>query len=400
MAPSTTSTPARIASRKGRVGLEELEGIAEHAVLLPRASRVRAQARARSRSTALAGAGTREAMARAWATLVILAMPAPFGCAREGAPSAPRVQPPPVQPPATPSSSSAVDPPRPSWAEPLASALAGRGLPHAQPMALPRDARGRERWLAFVGTPDVALGAWHVVRADDGTVEATPVARWPAGVRVLGGFVDHANAYVLLESLGVLDQPAGLRAGWIDGGRSSPFEASPLALSDVVDIADLGMRVQHPPQVVLPEGGTSALLATLRAASGSSEALVRSLSAEGADIEVAWQALFLENAGHIDPGAPQGPLTERALAIVRDALGTQACGPDTCEAWSDRGRAVVRFALQEGRWVVRAFIEDAPVARPSTPLTSPHEVEGSATADATSELLRARVRETKQLLGE
>jgi hypothetical protein len=267
-------------------------------------------------------------------------------------------------------------------------------------MALPRDARGRERWLAFVGTPDVALGAWHVARADDGTVEATPVARWPAGVRVLGGFVDHANAYVLLESLGVLDQPAGLRAGWIDGGRSSPFEASPLALSDVTDIADLGMRVQHPPQVMLPEGGTSALLATLRAASGSSEALVRSLSAEGADIEVAWQALFLENAGHIDPGAPQGPLTERALAIVRDALGTQACGPDTCEAWSDRGRAVVRFALQEGRWVVRAFIEDAPITRASGASMPLHEVEASATADATAELLRARVREVKQLIGE
>jgi hypothetical protein len=247
----------------------------------------------------------------------------------------------------------------------------------------------------------VALGAWHVTRAADGTAEATPVVRWPAGVRVLGGFVDHTAAYVLLESLGVLDQPAGLRAAWIDGGgRSSPFEASPLALSDVADIADLDARVQHPPQIIAPEGGTGALIATLRAASGSSDALVHSLSTAGADIEVAWQSLFLERVGHIDSGAPPGPLTERALAIVRDALGTQACGPDTCEAWSERGRAVVRFAMQEGRWVVRAFIEDAPVARPSTPLASPHEVEGSATADATSELLRARVRETKQLLGE
>jgi hypothetical protein len=340
--------------------------------------------------------------ARAWAT--ILALAAPLACARPAAPSALRVESPMVRAPDAPSSSSTAQQAPPSWPEPLASALAGRGTPHVQPISLPRDARGRERWLAFVGTSEVALGAWHVVRAPDGAVEAAPVARWPAGVRVVGGVVDRGTAYVLLESLGVLDQPAGLRATWIDGpgdGRSSPFEASPLALSDVADVAELASRVRRPPQSIPPEGGAGGLLATLHAASGSSETLVRSLSAEGADIGLAWQSLFLERVGHVDrEGTPAGPLAERALAIVRDALGTQACGPDTCEAWSDRGRTVVRFALEDGRWVLRALIEDAPVSRASPSSTSAREVEASATADATAELLRARVREVKQLLGE
>jgi len=335
---------------------------------------------------------------------MLVILPAILGCAREGTPNVPRVQPQPARPVDPPSSATA-EPAPPSWPEPLAGALAGHGLPHVQPMSLPRDSRGRERWLAFVGTSEVALGAWRVARAPDGTVEAAPVPRWPAGVRVLGGVVEHGTTYVLLESLAVLDQPAGLRATWIDGAeRSSPFEASPLALSGVTDVADLGSRVQNRPQIITPEGGTGTLLATLHAASTSSEALVRSLSAEGADLYVAWQSLFLERSGHVDRGETSpGPTTERALAIVRDALGTQACGPDTCEAWSDRGRAVVRFAPEGGRWVVRALIEDAPASRTSAPSTAAnpaHEVEASTTEDATAEVLRARVRETKQLLGE
>jgi len=411
------------------VGLDELEDIAGAAALLPTASRPRAQARDRARSTARTGTGTREAvpgpmldrefygvtsfrallatgggrsLGRALARATILAMAAPLACARPATPSAPRVEPPPLPTSDAPSSSTTVDHAPPSWPEPLASALAGRGTPHAQPISLPRDARGRERWLAFIGTSEVALGAWHVVRAPDGVVEAAPVARWPAGVRVVGGFGDHDTAYVLLESLGVLDQPPGLRAAWIDGsGRSSPFEASPLALSDVADVAELGSRVRLPPQGAAANGGTAALLATLHAASGSSETLVHSLSARGADIGLAWQSLFVERVGHISrEGTPPGPLVERALAIVRDALGTQACGPDTCEAWSDRERAVVRFSLEDGRWVLRDLIEDAPVSRPSASSTVAREVEASAGADATAEILRARVREVRELLGE
>jgi len=339
-------------------------------------------------------------MARAWATLAILAIAPSLACAR-AAPAAPTVQALPAPPPAASSVASASEPAPPSWPEPLASALAGRGQPHAQPIALPRDTRGRDRWLAFVGTGDAALGAWRVARAPDGTIEADPVARWPAGVRVLGGVVDQGTAYVLLESLGVLDQPGGLRAAWVDGAADSPrFEASPLALSGVSDMADLGARLQRAPAPAAVDGGSGGLLATLHAASVSSEALMRALSADGADVEVAWQSLFLQRAGHIDRASAPGPLSERALAIVRDALGTHACGPDACESWSDRGRAVVRFAVEDGRQVIRALIEDAPVSRPAAVAGGAREVEPSAVARATEEVLRARVREVKELLGE
>ena len=337
---------------------------------------------------------------RKW--IAILTVLSALACTRPGAQSAPHVEPPTAPVVEGPPSSSAPPQGPPSWPEPLATALAGRGAPHVQPISLPKDARGRERWLAFLGTSEVALGAWHVFRAPDGALDATPVARWPARVRGVGGVVDHGTAYVLLESLGVLDQPAGLRATWIDGdGPSSPFESSPLALSDVADVADLGSRIQLPPKSAVADGGAAPLLATLHAASASSETLARSLSAKGVDIARTWQSLFVERVGHIDRDAtPAGALAEQALAVVRNALGTQACGPDTCEAWSDRGRAVVRFALEDGHWVLRALTEDAPIVRAPATSTAAREVESSATTNSTAEALRARVREVQQLMGE
>src|SRR5580700_8829211 len=72
----------------------------------------------------------------------------------------------------------------PSWPPPLATAMQGRGDPHAQPIPLPRDARGRERWLAFVGSDDVAVGAWRVTLEPGGDPQVEAVEHWPTGVRV------------------------------------------------------------------------------------------------------------------------------------------------------------------------------------------------------------------------
>jgi hypothetical protein len=277
----------------------------------------------------------------------------------------------------------------------------GRGDPHAQPLALPRDARGRDRWLVFVGTSDVAVGAWRVARTPAGEVEVEPVERWPAGVRVLGGIVDGGVAYVLLESVAVLDQPGGLRGVWIDGGsRASPFDGSPMGLADVADAAALAARVAHPPAVGSSERTAVALLSTLRAAGASAPMLARALAAEGADVGVAWQATFLQHIGRLDgEGTAPSPLADRALTIVRAAATTQACGADSCEAWTDTGHAIVRFVVQGGRWVVRAVIEDAPVTR-APPAGAPRAVPAAADSASTEALLRARAREVKQVLGE
>jgi hypothetical protein len=288
-----------------------------------------------------------------------------------------------------------------AWPPELAAAMQGRGEPHATPLAFPRDSRGWEQWLAFSGTREVALGAWRVTRTTDGEMRVVAVAHWPAGVRVVGGVVQAGVAYVLLESLGVLDQPAGLRGVWIDAAaHPSPFDASPLALADVHEVADLTASVAHPPATGSSERNAVSLLATLRAASASTSALARALASQGADVGVAWQSIFVQPAAHLDAsaGAPS-PASERALAVVRAALTTQACGAESCEAWTDTGHAVVRFVVQGGRWVVKAIVEDAPIAR-GAPSGDPREVEPSATTTATEGLLRARAGQVGRVLGE
>jgi hypothetical protein len=333
-------------------------------------------------------------------TLILLVAAAlPTACAGAASRTLARAQPPAASPTvSSPTPRAAIDL-VPAWPQAVARAFAGHGEPHAQLISLPRDARGRSRWLAFSGTPEVAWGAWRIARAEDGTTEIEPVAHWPSGVRVLGGVVEAGVAYVLLESVGVLDQPSGLRAAWIDtGGPLSPFEASPMALTDVRDAEELAARIKRPPP---PEHDPAALLAALHAASASTSALAGALAREGADVRIAWQSLFTQRVGHLDAdGAATSPLSSAMLAVVRDAFATQACGVDACEAWTDGGRAVVRFARQDGRWVVHAVIEDAPVTRSPAATSAPRAVPPSTDTTETQTLLAARAREVREVLGQ
>lgn len=287
------------------------------------------------------------------------------------------------------------------WPELFAAVMQGRGEPHAQPIPLPRDAQGRDRWVVFVGTSDVAIGAWHVARDPSGAMTTEAIERWPVGVRVVGGIVEGGAAYVLLESVAVLDQPPALKGVWIDAGsRASPFDSAPMALADVHDVAELATRAAHPPPVGSSERTAVALLASLRAASGSTALLARTLAAEGADVGIAWQATFVQHVGRLDgEGAAPNPLADRVLSIVRAAVTTQACGADSCEAWTDTGHAIIRFVVEGGRWVVRSVIEDAPLPR-SSPGAPPHEVPASPDATATQALLMARARQVTRVLGE
>jgi hypothetical protein len=235
--------------------------------------------------------------------------------------------------------------------------------------------------------------------AADGTAEMEPVEHWPTGVKVVGGLVEGGVAYVLLESLGVLDQPSGLHGAWIDSrGPRSPFEASPMALSDVREMGELASRVKRAPPV---ERDTAALVGVLRGASASTATLASSLAKEGADVRIAWQSLFTQRVGHLDAdGAASSPLAGAVLAILRDALATQACGPESCEAWSDGGRSIVRFIRQDERWVLREIIEDAPIARSAAIASAPRAVAALEDPNETESLLRARARQVKQLLGQ
>ncbi len=147
----------------------------------------------------------------------------PVACGRpEAPPVAPSPSPAtaaPPPPPAPPPASA------PDWTDGLKAVMTPHGVPHAQP--LPLDAEDRERWLAVVGTPDQALGAFRVAPAQDGAYAADPVADWPTAVRVVGGIRARGVTYVLLETLPALDQPGGLRGVWIR------WRLPPVALRDV-----------------------------------------------------------------------------------------------------------------------------------------------------------------------
>jgi hypothetical protein len=273
-----------------------------------------------------------------------------------------------------------------------------------QPLALGRDARGRERWLAFVGAPDLALGALRLARAANGSVEIRPVERWPAAVRVVGALQRNGVAYVLVESIAALDQPGGLRAVWIEANEQpSPFEASPMSLADVHDMDELAARLERTPAGAGngSERNAASLLATLRAASMSPVMLARSLASEGADVETSWQSVFaLRTARLSEDSASRSAAATRALAIVRAALATPACGADACEAWGEDGHAVVRFAVEGGRWVLRAVIEDAPVAHLPRGTAQSRTVDSVAEPRFTEAVLRAGGRAVRQVLGE
>jgi len=288
------------------------------------------------------------------------------------------------------------------WPPGLLEALASHGEPHGTPLGLPRDSRGRERWLAFVGTPDIATGAWHVTRGEDGVMDVGPVERFPVGVKVVSGLTEGGVAYVLLESVGVLDQPAGMRSVWIDASSgSSPFESSPMALADVGEASILAARVKSAQAHGTTERSTAALWTALRAASASAAALIRSLPPRGADVQLAWQSTFAQTVGHIRSDSAAGsPLVSRALDIVRATLTTRACGIDACEAWTERGHAIVRFALVDARWAVRAVIEDAPVLAASGQASAhPHLVQAVTEAPQADALFSARARHIEHILG-
>lgn len=287
------------------------------------------------------------------------------------------------------------------WPDALAAVMGPHGAPHTQP--LPLDGEGHERWLAVVGTPDEALGAFRVARASDGAYVGEPVADWPTAVRVVGGVREGGVTYLLLETLAALDQPGGLRGVWVDGGaRRSPFETSPLALAGTKDVDELEARVKQPSMLGSAERNAVSLVATLRAASASPGALAKALATEGVDVSEVWQSMFAQPVGHLDgQGAAPSALTDRVLAVVRGALETQACGVDACEAWTDNGHAVVRFVVQAGRWVIRWVLEEAPLPKGTAAEAAPrHVLDASSDAEATTALLQARAGQILRVVGE
>jgi len=281
--------------------------------------------------------------------------------------------------------------------------LRARGTLHAEPIKVPATARFRERWLVFLGTKDMARSAWLFTPRGEGVAEELrPLENWPAGVRVAGHVARGGVVYLLLETVALLDQPAGLRAVRVEClGQPCPLQASPGAFQGVADLSELAKRLDAADPVARagepPEG---ALMAVLKAAGKDEAALGAALAREGCDVYDVWQSTFSQRADHLEPQKlATSQRGQDLLAMVQAAYKNDHCQADACEAPSPRGTASVRLVEQGGKWVIRAVEQEVAAARAPYSL-APHAVAPSASTALTEQALRESVRTIRQVLGE
>jgi hypothetical protein len=285
--------------------------------------------------------------------------------------------PPPPAPAPAPSAAPAPDPLAP---------LRARGTLHGQAVKIATG--GRERWLGFLGTPEMARAAW-VVTPGSGKDELRPLEQWPAGARVTGAVVRGPTAYVLLESMALLDQPAGLRAVWAEG--TGPVRA----LAGVKDTAELQQRLESPPAPGA-QVDEAALLAVLKSAAASEAALGQALVPAGADFYEVWQDTFFHHVERVLPGrVASSSRAAEMLAIVQDALESAHCRGDACDAEEAR---VLFGELPGGGWGIRGFERGAIPARRSA--GGPRAIAPSPSTSTTAALLKEHVRTVHEILGE
>jgi hypothetical protein len=270
-------------------------------------------------------------------------------------------------------------------------AVRARGSLHGEPVRIPAAGKTPERWLVFLGTPDVATSAWYVTPGDPKN-ELAPVDRWPAGARVVGSVVRDGRAFVLLESVALLDQPAGLRGVWVDG-NGDPF-------AGVRELPELERRVdalQSAPAT--PSADAADRIAALRAAGQSDAALARALAGDGAELVEVWQSTFLRGTGRVDASSlSASPRAQELVRIVRDAAEDDRCHGEVCETEMPAGTAKVVLAAQGGHYVIRAFRIDA--LPPPSVFGTPRAVAASATTTSTEQVLTSQVRTAREIVGE
>jgi hypothetical protein len=288
-----------------------------------------------------------------------------------------------------------------------------RGPMHIPPIHLPARAEVPERWLVVLGAPEMARAAWLVT---PGALHdpLRSVEGWPVGVRVVGSIVRDSVAYLLLDSVALLDQPAGMRAVWFDGfGSPSPLTlAPPSALRDVGDLDELARRVDatraaaaqenasDPPTPAEEDPPYGALMAASKKAAKSEAALAAGISEQGVDFYAEWQATFrkLEERAATER-ALSTPRGRQIAGLLKDVIKSDRCEGDACEAETDLGRAALRFAPEKGKWAIRAVEREAVPVRGPAP-TVAHAVPQTGSLAATKSVLREQVRRTKEILGE
>ena len=260
----------------------------------------------------------------------------------------------------------------------MAAALAGHGRLHAPPIPLEQPST----FAAVLGTPACAAVVWTVKLGSPPA--AAPLQLLPVGVRVVDHLVEGKTLYLVVESVAVLGQPAGLRAVipvvlapgladviWYPGSALPRATTSQiLSLAGVANAGDLAARLAAPP----PPAVDGPAFATAAAAAPG----VASMAApSGVDVYTEWQSTFLEKTGHLDPAA---------FAALADRTGLSQQNFESCDGpvcGTSSPRLVVGKA--DGRRIVTALLADPPPT--FTPIAPAAVAEtGAARAAATAAL--------------
>jgi hypothetical protein len=214
-------------------------------------------------------------------------------------------------------------PAAPDPATVIAAFAAAHGGHHAGPFPIPTG-----RWLFFVGG-NVAHAAWIASMSPATSSPVFEAIDLPRAVRVVDVVVHDATAYVMLESVAALDQPAGLR-GVIAVGKE--VEAAPWTLADAPSAAELHARLERVPS--LPAGWDDTT--RFERASKSPAAFSAMIGPEGVPVSEIWQRALVRTVDRLDGDRVKtSPYREAIVGLLKRL----ASGYATCE--KPRARCLV-----------------------------------------------------------
>ncbi|MEI7893835.1 MAG: hypothetical protein WCI05_12140 [Myxococcales bacterium] len=273
-------------------------------------------------------------------------------------------------------------------------ALRPRGTLHGDPVRIAASGRSPERWLAFVGTPEIARAAWIVGETQD---SLRPLVGWPVGVRVVGTIVRPTAVFILLETVALFDQPGAIRGVWVEPTGSAPPPVT-VPLAGVRDLADLEQRLALPVPPP-PTQADDALEEALQAVASSEAGLAQGLAEAGAEFFDVYQSLFYRRIEHLDATTiPSSPQKQPVFELLREAVSADQCVLDVCELMGSHGHAFVRFVDEKDRWVLRAIERDA--MTPARNGGAPKRVPRSDSTTSTEAVLREQVLTVREVLGQ
>ncbi len=269
--------------------------------------------------------------------------------------------------------------------ERIEAALSGHGRMQGTPVSLgaaPGGGQGGERFVAFVGSERVTRGSCFVTLSE-GPPKVEVVAL-PPGVRVLFAAARAGHVEAVVESVAVLDQPAGLRGIWLGApeGIDMP-EAYPLhairSLASSRDAAELSRRIaEGPAPGSAPEEGEPAEERLARV--GAVGDLVAFLPRDGVEVLEAYQSTFPRLLERIDVASlPRSP---RASSLVAITSHVSDCAQGVCRSADELGRIViVRYSRTGGSITLRSF-ELPPTLSPPALSSAPRLVPALGSVDA------------------